>query len=177
MIPNSLGLKFNSVRTLPIRAKLLLMSTMVGFAIIAILSLSWYRDSSIRETDETRAAIMAMDMMVADLQRNQNDFVNLFDPHFREEFSAVFENFVIRTEDLKEQFWGLELPIDTLERLIVVTSDYQYHFEVLAELLTQIGQNDSEGLRLELAKSIADIKDTLSRIPTTNLSRLGLQMG
>ncbi|MEG3620281.1 ATP-binding protein [Magnetovibrio sp. PR-2] len=175
MMPAGIGLIFEHVRTLPIRAKLLLMSTMVGFAIIAILSLSWYRDTSIRDMDETRTAILSMDMMVSDLQRNQNDFVNLFDPRFREAFSAVFENFVIRTEDLKEQFWDLELPIDTLERLIIVTSEYQYHFEVLAELMTQIGQNDQEGLRLDLVKSITDIKDTLGRIPTTNNARLSLQ--
>ena len=175
MIPQSLGSKFDIVRTLPIRAKLLLMSTLVGFAIIAILSLSWYRDNSIREMDDTRTAIMTMDMMLSEMQRNQNDFVNLFDPRFREAFSEVFDTFVIRTEDLQETFWALKLPTDTLERLVIVTSEYQYHFEVLAELMTKIGQDDSEGLRRDLAKSIADIHDTLSHIPATNAARMNLQ--
>ncbi len=163
------------VRTLPIRIKLLLLSFMVGFSIIAILYLSWYRETSIRQINDTRSKIMSMDMMLMDLQRNQNDFVNLYDSRYREEFSKVFEQFVISTENLKEEFWELELPINTLEHLVVLTSEYQYLFEVLAEQLNKIGKDPSEGLRLDMVQAIENIEAELTRVPNTDNTRLSLQ--
>ena len=102
------------VRTLPIRTKLTLLSVLVVISIASLLYLSWYRDSSLRQINETRSAIMSMDMNLLDLQRSQNNYVNLFAPTHREDFTTTFERFVENTENLKERFWVLDLPIGTL---------------------------------------------------------------
>ena len=153
------------VRTLPIRTKLTLLSVLVVLALSSILYLSWYRDASLRSMSETRAAISRMDLVLLDLQRKQNDFVNLFDQRHRQAFSSTFETFVENTEDLKERFWAMKLPITTLEQLVELTSEYQYLFEVMADLQTQIGKNQSEGLRKDLARAIIDIEALLDKVP------------
>lgn len=164
--------RFNlqSIRILPIRTKLSLLSVLVVVSLSTIVYLSWYRDASLRQMNETRSAITSMDMMLLNLRHNQNNFVNLFEPRYREDFSTTFEHFVESIEDLKDRFWALDLPIDTLEHLVVLTSDYQYSFEVMAELQTKIGKDQSEGLRKRLADSIATIEAELANVPNgTNI--------
>jgi len=156
---------FHRVRTLPIRTKLTMLSVLVVFSLTTILYLSWYRDTSLREMNETRNAITSMDMMLLNLRRNQNDFVNLYDPRHREQFSITFEHFVESTEDLKDQFWALNLPMETLEQLVVLTSEYQYLFEVMAELQTTIGNDQTEGLRKQLSRAIIDLENLLAKVP------------
>lgn len=154
-----------AIRTLPIRTKLSLLSVLVVVSLSAIVYLSWYRDTSLRQMNETRIAITSMDMLLLNLRHSQNDFVNLFEPRHREEFSTTFEHFVESIEDLKDRFWALDLPIDTLEHLVVLTSDYQYLFEVMADLQTKIGKDQTEGLRKRLAIAIADIEAELQNVP------------
>ncbi|HEY9080981.1 sensor histidine kinase [Magnetovibrio sp.] len=152
------------VRTLPIRTKLTMLSVMVVVSLATILYLSWYRDASLRAMNETRNSITSMDMMLLNLRRNQNDFVNLYDPRNREEFSTIFERFVESTEDLKERFWMLDLPMNALEQLVVLTSEYQYLFEVMAELQTKIGKDQTQGLRKALARDIINIETELDKV-------------
>lgn len=162
------------IRTLPIRTKLALVSGLVVFALVSIPYVSWHRDTSIRSMNDTRLAILSLDRMVLGLQRSQNDFINLFEPRYRDEFSSTFETFVESTEDLKEQFWSLNLPIETLEQLVVLTSEYQYLFEVMAELQTQIGQDHTEGLRKRIAEGITHIEAALEAAPGNGDMRLAL---
>lgn len=162
------------VRTLPIRAKLTLLSVLVVISMASILYLGWYRDVSLRQMDETRFAIMSMDMKLLDLQRSQNNYVNLYAPVHREEFGATFELFVESTEDLKVRFWNLGLPIGTIEELVVLTSEYQYLFEVMAELQTKIGQEQSEGLRRDLSDAIKAIESELLNVPNDSKDRIAL---
>ncbi|MCW8914679.1 MAG: ATP-binding protein [Magnetovibrio sp.] len=162
------------VRTLPIRIKLLLLSFIVGFSIITILYLSWYRETSIREIYDIRTKIMSMDVMLMDLQRNQNDFVNLLDPRYRREFSTVFEQLVISTESLKEDFGKLNLPVSTLGRLTILTGEYQRLFQVLTVQLSKIGKDQSEGLQRDMVQSIKNIEAGLLRVPNTDNIRLSL---
>ena len=156
---------FHRVRTLPIRTKLTMLSILVVLSLATILYLSWYRDTSLRDMNETRNAITSMDMMLLNLRRNQNDFVNLSDPRHREQFSTTFEGFVESTEDLKERFWALKLSMDALEQLVVLTSEYQYLFEVMAELQTKIGKDQTVGLRKNLSRAIIDIENHLAKVP------------
>jgi len=161
---------FHRVRTLPIRTKLTMLSLLVVFSLATILYLSWYRDTSLRDMNETRNAITSMDMMLLNLRRNQNDFVNLSDPRHREQFSTTFERFVESTEDLKERFWSLKLSMGALEQLVVLTSEYQYMFEVMAELQTKIGHDQTAGLRKQLSRAIIDIENQLAKVPNdTNI--------
>jgi len=162
---------FRRVRTLPIHTKLTMLSVLVVIALATILYLSWYRDASLHQMNETRSTIASMDMMLLNLQRNQNDFVNLYDPRHRDEFNATFEHFVESTEDLKERFWALELSMDTLEQLVMLTSEYQYLFEVMAELQTKIGKDQTEGLRKQLALAIIDFETQLQKAPNTTNTR------
>ena len=162
------------VETLSIRTKLALVSGLVVFALVSIPSVSWHRDASIRDMNETRLAILSLERMVLDLQRNQNDFINLFDSRYRDEFSSTFETFVESTEDLKEQFWTLGLPIETLEQLVVLTSEYQYLFEVMAHLQTDIGQNRSEGIRKRIHDTFNAVENTLDALPLDAEARLAL---
>ncbi|OEJ65128.1 sensor histidine kinase [Magnetovibrio blakemorei] len=164
-------LNLRTIRTLPIRTKLSLLSILVVVSLSAIVYLSWYRDASLRQMNETRIAIMSMDMQLLNLRHTQNDFVNLFEPRYREDFSTTFEHFVESIENLKDRFWALDLPIDTLEHLVVLTSDYQYLFEVMAELQTKIGQDHTEGLRKRLAIAIADIEAELQNVPNGDSTR------
>lgn len=162
--------RLQRIRTLPIRIKLTLLSLMMVFSLATILYLSWYRDTSLRQMNETRGAIISMDMMVLNLQRSQNDFVNLSDPRHLEEFSATFERFVESTEDLKVRFWELELPIETLDRLVIVTSEYHYMFDLMTELQTKIGNNQTEGLRKDMALAISTTESELEKVPNdTNI--------
>lgn len=163
------------IQTLPIRTKFILVSGLVVFALVSIPSVSWHRDTSIRNMNDTRHAILSMDRMVLSLQRSQNDFINLFDTRYQDEFSETFETFVEGTEDLKEQFWDLGLPIDTLEQLVVLSSEYQYLFEVMAELQTNIGQDRTQGIRLRLHQKLKRIEAVLLSIPATANVRLALQ--
>ena len=156
---------FHRVRTLPIRTKLTMLSVLVVFSLATILYLSWYRDTSLRDMNETRNAITSMDMMLLNLRRNQNDFVNLSDPRYREQFSTTFERFVESTEDLKDRFWALKLSMDALEQLVALTSEYQYLFEVMAELQTKIGKDQTVGLRKQLSRAIIDIENHLTKVP------------
>lgn len=167
----ALNPQINRIRTLPIRTKLALLSVMVVVSLASILSLSWFRNESLQQMNETRTAILSMDMMLLDLQRSQNNFVNLFDPRYREEFSATFETFVERTEDLKQRFWDLNLPIDTLEQLVILTSEYQYLFEVMAEIQTKIGQDQTEGLRKAMADATQAIEAELQTVPNVANTR------
>ncbi|MFC1673585.1 ATP-binding protein, partial [Pseudomonadota bacterium] len=96
----------------------------------------------------------------------QNDFINLSDPKFRTEFSATFETFVEGSEDLKERFWGLGLPINTLERLVVLTSEYQYLFEVMAEKHMASGHAMEDGLHGEIDRTVRALQDVISRLTT-----------
>jgi len=168
------GLTFR-LRTLPIRSKLALVTLLVMLALIALPSLSLYRDASIRDMNQTRFAILSLDRMLLDLQKNQNDFINLFETKYLDEFSSTFETFVESTENLKEQFWDLELPINTLEQLVVLTSDYQYLFEVIAEQKILIGQNSSNGIRHKINLDLQDIEKILSQMPKAGLMRQSLQ--
>jgi len=156
------------IRTLPIRIKLTLLSVLVVLSLASILSLSWYRDISLRQMNDMRSAIQSMDIALLELQRSHNNFVNLFDPRHREAFSTTFEQFVESIETAKERFWALELPIDALEDLVVLTSEYQYLFEVMSERQTKIGQNQNEGLRRDLARAIAKIETELANVPNTS---------
>lgn len=167
----ALNPQINRIRTLPIRTKLALLSVMVVVSLASILSLSWFRNESLQQMNETRTAILSMDMMLLDLQRSQNNFVNLFDPRYREEFSSTFETFVERTEDLKQRFWDLNLPIDTLEQLVILTSEYQYLFEVMAEIQTKIGQDQTEGLRKAMADATQAIEAELQTVPNVANTR------
>jgi len=156
---------FHRLRTLPIRTKLTMLSVLVVLSLATILYLSWYRDTSLRDMNETRNAITSMDMMLLNLRRNQNDFVNQSDPRHREQFSTTFEQFVESTEDLKERFWSLNLSMDALEQLVALTSEYQYLFEVMAELQTKIGKDQTVGLRKKLSRAIFDIENHLEKVP------------
>jgi len=162
------------VRKLPIRIKLSLLSVLVVLSLSSILYLSWYRDASLREMNETRTALMSMDKMLLSLERSENNFVNLFDNRHRDEFSETFEKFVSSTENLKIRFWSLGLPIATLERLVELTSEYRYLFEIMAEQLTKIGQNGKEGLRGELTDALAKTEASLQHIPTDENTRIAL---
>ena len=165
---------FDRLRTLPIRTKLTLVSALVVLAMVSMPYLSWYRDASIRDMDNTHQAILLLDSKLLILQRSQNDFINLFDPKYREEFSATFETFVESTEDLKEQFWNLDLPIDTLEQLVVLTSEYQYLFEVMADTQTRIGHDYDQGLRKDVAAAHKTMEIALLDIPANSTARLVL---
>ena len=162
------------LRTLPIRTKLTLVSALVVLAMVSLPYLSWYRDASIRKMDNTHQAILQLDSKLLILQRSQNDFINLFDPKYREEFSATFEIFVESTEDLKEQFWNLGLPIDTLEQLVVLTSEYQYLFEVMADTQTRIGRDNGQGLRKDVAEAHKAMATALLAMPENSTARLVL---
>jgi len=168
------GLAFR-LSTLPIRTKLALVTVLVMMALIALPSLSLYRDASIRDMNQTRIATLSLDRMLLELQRNQNDFVNLFELKFLDEFSTTFETFVESTENLKEQFWSLDLPTDTLEQLVMLTSDYQYLFEVMAEQKILIGQNDSEGIRKQISLGLKEIQKALLLVPNSGNLRQDLQ--
>ena len=161
-------------RTLPIRTKLTFLSVMVVVALGLILYLSWYRDTSIRQMDDTRNTIQSMDVMLMDMQRIQNDFVNLFDPRYLDEFSITFDRFVESTEDLKDGFWDRGLPVDSLERLVVLTSEHQYLFDEMAEQLTTIGQDESDGLRGKLAQAVTAIEAELSHVSNATNQRHAL---
>lgn len=152
-------------RTLPIRIKLAMVSVLVVLALASIPSVSWYRDVAIRDMDDTRLQILALDGMVLSLQRSQNDFINRFDPFYRDEFSDTFETFVEQTEELKVKFWDLGLPADKLEQLVVLTSEYQYMFEVLAELQGEIGQDGNEGIRRRIHNHLGELEHALEAIP------------
>ena len=163
------------IQTLSIRTKLALVSGLVVFALVSIPYISWHRDASIRDMNNTRLAILSLDRMLLSLQRSQNDFINLFDPHYQDEFSLTFETFVESTEDLKVQFWTLGLPIETLEQLVVLTSEYQYLFEVMAELQQQIGQDDTKGIHKRIHDSLKKIEATILSSPADDEVRLTLQ--
>jgi signal transduction histidine kinase len=163
------------IQTLSIRTKLALVSGLVVFALVSIPYISWYRDASIRDMNNTRLAILSLDRMLLSLQRSQNDFINLFDPHFQDEFSLTFETFVESTEDLKVQFWTLGLPIETLEQLVVLTSEYQYLFEVMAELQQQIGQDDTKGIHKRIHDGLKKIEASIQSSPADDEVRLTLQ--
>lgn len=165
---------FNRLRTLPIRTKLMLVSALVVLAMVSLPYLSWYRDASIRDMDDTHQAILLLDSKLLVLQRSQNDFINLFDPKYRDEFSATFETFVESTEDLKEQFWNLDLPIDTLEQLVVLTSEYQYLFEVMADTQTRIGRDHDRGLRKDVAEAYSAMETELFSVPANSTAHLVL---
>jgi len=162
--------RLQRIRTLPIRIKLSLLSLMVVFSLATILYFSWYRDASLRQMNETRATIMSMDMMVLNLRRSQNDFVNLSDHRYLDEFGVTFDRFVESTEDLKERFWELNLPIETLENLVIVTSEYHYLFDLMAELQVKIGNDQTEGLRKDMDTAISSIEAELEKVPNgTNI--------
>jgi len=165
---------FYRFRTLPIRTKLTLVSALVVLALVSLPYLSWYRDASIRDMDKTHQAILTLDSKLLILQRSQNDFINLFDPKYRDEFSTTFETFVESTEDLKEQFWNLGLPIDTLEQLVVLTSEYQYLFEVMADTQTRIGHDHDQGLRNDVAEAHKKMETALLDVPANSAARLVL---
>lgn len=165
---------FYRLRTLPIRTKLTLVSALVVLALVSLPYLSWYRDASIRDMDKTHQAILTLDSKLLILQRSQNDFINLFDPKYRDEFSATFETFVESTEDLKEQFWNLGLPIDTLEQLVVLTSEYQYLFEVMADTQNRIGHDHDQGLRKDVAAAHKKMETALLDVPANSTARLVL---
>ena len=154
---------------LSIRAKLGLASALVVLALVVIPLVSWYRDAAIRGMDDTRLEIAKLDHMVLALQRSQNDFINTFDAKHREDFSHTFEAFVENTESLKARFWDLGLPIDTLERLVVLTSEYQYQFEVMAFALTDIGQSDEEGWRRSLQNELLALDRTIGALPVSRI--------
>lgn len=163
------------IQTLSIRTKLALVSGLVVFALISIPYVSWHRDASIRDMNNTRLAILSLDRMLLSLQRSQNDFINLFDPRYQDEFSLTFETFVESTEDLKVQFWSLDLPIETLEQLVVLTSEYQYLFEVMAELQQQIGQDDNKGIQKRISDGLKSIDAAIQKTPADDKVRLTLQ--
>ncbi|MCR4377598.1 MAG: ATP-binding protein [Rhodospirillales bacterium] len=163
------------IQTLSIRTKLALVSGLVVFALISIPYVSWYRDASIRDMNNTRLAILSLDRMLLSLQRSQNDFINLFDPRYQDEFSLIFETFVESTEDLKVQFWSLDLPIETLEQLVVLTSEYQYLFEVMAELQQQIGQDDNKGIQKRISDGLKSTDAAIQQAPADDKVRLTLQ--
>ena len=150
---------------LSIRSKLGLATVLVIFALVSIPSVSWYRDQAIRDMNDGRLEIAALDNMVLALQRSQTDFINTFDPNHREAFSRTFETFVENTENLKAHFWDLGLSIDTLERLVVLTSEYQYQFELMAFTLTDIGQSDAEGFRKALKDSFSVLDEEIAALP------------
>jgi len=161
--------------TLPIRTKLTLVSVLVMLALIALPSLSLYRDATIRNINQTRLAIVSLDSMLLELQRDQNDFVNVFELKYLDKFSLTFEKFVLSTENLKQQFWDLNLPIDTLEQLVMLTSDYQYLFEVMAEQKLLIGQDYTKGIRKEINLGLKTIDKALSAVPNDGNLRQSLQ--
>jgi len=161
--------------TLPIRTKLTLVSALVMLALIALPSLSLYRDTTIRNINQTRLAIVSLDSMLLELQRDQNDFVNVFELKYLDKFSLTFEKFVESTENLKQQFWDLNLPIDTLEQLVMLTSDYQYLFEVMAEQKILIGQDYTKGIRKEINLGLKTIDEALRAVPNDDNLRQSLQ--
>ena len=165
---------FYRLSTLPIRTKFTLVSAVMVLAMLSLPYLSWYRDVSIRGMDNTHQAILTLDSKLLILQRTQNDFINLFDPKYRDEFSTTFETFVESTEDLKEQFWNLGLPIDTLEQLVVLTSEYQYLFEVMADTQTRIGHDNDHGLRKDVAEAHKKMETALLDVPANSAARLVL---
>ena len=165
---------FYRLRSLSIRTKLALVSALVVLALVSLPYLSWYRDISIRDMDKTHQAILMLDSKLLILQRSQNDFINLFDPKYREEFSTTFEAFVESTENLKEQFWNLGLPIDTLEQLVVLTSEYQYLFEVMADTQTRIGHDHDQGLYKDVAEAHKKMETALLDVPANSTARLVL---
>lgn len=148
-----------------IRAKLALVSGLVIVAFVALPTVSWYRDAAIRDMDDTRLEIAALDTMVLALQQRQADFITTFDPAHREDFSRIFERFVENTENLKARFWDLGLPIETLESLVALTSEYQYQFEVMAFTMTDIGPNDGAGLRKALHDRLAELEAGIAALP------------
>lgn len=161
--------------TLPIRTKLFLVSALVMLALITLPSLSVYRDTSIQNMNKTRFEILSLDRMLLELQRTQNDFVNLYELKSLDEFSATFEKFVESTENIKEQFWNLQLPIDTLEQLVMLTSDYQYLFEVMAEQKILIGQNNTLGLRKKIHTHLIHLENDIKRVEGAPAVRQALQ--
>jgi len=152
------------LRTLPIRAKLAIVSVLVLIALITLPSLSLFHDASLQKINQTRIEISALKSKLLKLQRSQNDFVNLFELKYLDEFSSTFETFVESTENLKEQFWNLDLPITTLEELVRLTSKYQYLFEVMAEQKIIVGQDDSKGIRKDIHENIQSLEVGLDQL-------------
>lgn len=160
------------VRTLPIHAKLMMVSAVVALALIALPQVSWQRDTALQRMNAIRLSLVNLDRMLLSLQRNQDDFTNHPGVRYRTQFKTTYKKFQVLSADLQERFKQINLPTKTLLRFSSHAQDYANLFEHLTHLLINAPPSINgsanvlrdNGIPAKISRTLSAAKVTLARL-------------